>query len=263
MVETAIADEVRALLLLLAVLPSVQDVAEHGPYAAVRRVAERRTLRLGLRGGPSVLVRLTGASCLVDPDPVTGSGVATGDVLWLEPRQIDGLFDEEAPPEGDRDLDMVPPELIVLIRRAVSCWNAPEALRADPGSPELCTRVALTTAVFAVPVLLAHDSKASAFRGAFAAQGALALQVAPDGPCAGLRFQSGHMRPFRGDVDDPSALVRLHGSETANAFLRSRLNIPAAVARGDIEMWGYIPVIDALTLVLERLGKYLRPERSR
>ena len=45
--------------------------------------------------------------------------------------------------------------------------------------------------------------------------------------------------------------------QTANAFLHGKLDTFAAVARGDIEIWGQIPKVDALALVLERIPVYL------
>jgi len=64
------------------------------------------------------------------------------------------------------------------------------------------------------------------------------------------------------ELPNPSALVALPTMRLANDFLNGKLDTFTAAARGDVAIWGQIGMIDALALVLDRVGKYLTPAEA-
>jgi hypothetical protein len=249
-------ESVRARLNLLAVLPNLEDVVRYDPEMAELVRTARITIRFSVAGGPKAFVRIADGACTVGRGSVPGADV----ILWFtSPAHLNKMFDGKGNPiplKGFGKLGFLKKEFTQLTDRMAHYLKPTEELLKDPAYLTLNTRLTLNTAAFAVPELLAGDPEVAHFRGALA-KGAIALRVMPEGPSVGLRLGPDEIRAVKGEVENPTALISMRTVEVANAFLNGNMDMFAAVARGDIELWGQLPVIDALALVLDRIPKYL------
>jgi hypothetical protein len=252
-------EAVRARLHLWAVLPNLEDVVRYDPEMA-QLVGERHvTVQFRVARGPAAYVRIADGACTVGRGSAPGGAAGERVLLWFaSPRHLNKMFDGKGQPiplKGFKQLGFLKKEFTQLTDRMAHCLKPTEQLLQDPAYLALNTRLTLNTAMRAVPELLAHDPEARHFRAALAS-GSIALEVMPDGPNVGLLLGP-DIRPVEGDIEKPSALIRMRSLGIANAFLNGRLDTFAAVARGDVEIWGQIPKVDALSLVLDRIPKYL------
>lgn len=143
-----------------------------------------------------------------------------------------------------------------LTERMAYYLTPSDELLAHDGYLRMNTLLTLNTAAFAVPQLLAADPDCAALRHAIG-QGSIVIRVLPDGPAVALDIGPAGVRPVKGELPEPSALVLLPGMPVANDFLNGKLDMFAAVARGEVQIWGRIGMVDALALVLDRVPKYL------
>jgi hypothetical protein len=181
-------------------------------------------------------------------------------VLWFaSPAHLNKMFDGTAQPvplKGFTKLGFLKKEFTQLTDRMAYYLKPTDELLADPAYLAMNTRLTLNTAALAVPILLAHDPVARHLRGAFR-DGSVAIDVLPEGPNVGLVFGPSSIRPVQGRLEAPTALIRMRDLQTANDFLNGRMDTFAAVALGQVQIWGCLPKVDTLSLVLDRIPEYL------
>jgi hypothetical protein len=287
--EGAAADReaVRARLNLFAVLPNLADVVRYDPEMAALVRDARVSVGFRVANGLGATVRLAGGECTVEramSGPRTAAGAAglpagdppegaVGDgagasaggagadvVLWFaSPAHLNKMFDGTAQPvplRGFTKLGFLKKDFTRLTDRMAYYLKPTDELLADPAYLAMNTRLTLNTAALAVPILLAHDPVAKHLRGAFR-DGSVAIEVLPEGPSVGLVFGPSSIRPVQGRIDEPTALIRMRDLQTANDFLNGRMDTFAAVALGQVQLWGRLPKVDTLSLVLDRIPEYL------
>lgn len=121
---------------------------------------------------------------------------------------------------------------------------------------ELNTRFTLNTAAFAVRELALLDPigklVASRIRS-----GGVNLKILPHGPCVYVNFRGGDTEPGKGELAKPMAIMSMKNVKVANDFLTGKTDEFAAVASGDVIIRGQIPMLQSLSLILDRIAKYL------
>ena len=87
--------------------------------------------------------------------------------------------------------------------------------------------------------------------------GVAELRVLPDGPVANVRVQSGVIMPSTGPANSPNAVMVFKNIDTANALFNDQIDAMAAIAAGDVQIAGQIPLIDSMNAILDAVGTYL------
>lgn len=120
----------------------------------------------------------------------------------------------------------------------------------------LNTRFMLNTAALAVAELAALDPVGKIVAPQVK-NGTVLFQVLPDGPSVHISASGGVIRAAKGPCATPSACVLMRNEACANAFLHGATDAFTAVASGEVLIKGQIPMVDALSLILDRVSKYL------
>ncbi|MBM3146872.1 MAG: hypothetical protein FJ000_03145 [Actinobacteria bacterium] len=265
-------ESLRARLHLHAVLPGLQDVVAEDAEMAALVAGTRLTVQFRVAGGPAAAVCFADGRCTVRP---LDDRAAVGESSSLSPghegggtvtlfftsaaqlnRMFDGRGGTPIPLRGFGKLGFMQREFTKLTERLSYYLKPTPELFADPDYLAMNTRLMLTTAAFAVPILLEYDPVAAGFRRIFDG-GSIALTVLPDGPSVGLVLSPQRIVAVKGGIDAPTALIRMRDVHIASAFLNGTLDTFAAVACGDVEISGQLRKVDALGLVLERVPVYL------
>ena len=84
------------------------------------------------------------------------------------------------------------------------------------------------------------------------------LRVLPEGHAVTLRFNKGVVEASKEAAARPMAQLLIKDVETANRFFGGKADTFAAVASGDVLISGKIPMIDTLSLILDRIPMYLQ-----
>jgi hypothetical protein len=121
---------------------------------------------------------------------------------------------------------------------------------------ELNTRFTLNTAAFAVRELALLDpiGKLVASR---IGNGGVNLKILPHGPCVYLDFRDGNIEPGKGELEKPMALMSMKNVKVANDFLAGKTDEFAAVTSGDVMIRGQVPMLQSMSLILDRIAMYM------
>ena len=263
-------DDVRARLNLYAVLPNLEDVVAGDPEMNELVAGANITVKFAVANGPGTSVRFAGGACTVGPQPAReeagGAGAAgpagpTVRLVFTSAAHLNRMFDGTSQPIplwGFNHLGFLKNQFTELTDRMGYYLAPTPELLSHPGYLAMNTQLTLNTAAFAVPVLLGHDPDCIPLRHGLA-HGTIVIKVLPDGPAVSLVCGASGVLPVKGALTHPSALVLLRDLRTANAFLNGELDTFAAAVTGEVLISGHVDMIDALGLVLDRVGKYLAP----
>jgi hypothetical protein len=127
---------------------------------------------------------------------------------------------------------------------------------ADKGYAKINTILTLNTAVHAAKELAALDPSSKRI-AAETPRGSLQVEVLPDGPFACITLNADGISVRKGKCDAPMAKMVFKDLPAANAMLTGRLNAFLAVAQGDVILQGQLPIIDNVSLILDRVPAYL------
>ncbi len=130
-----------------------------------------------------------------------------------------------------------------------------ELLR-DKAYLELNTRLTLHTAAFAVRELGLLDPVGKLIASQIG-NGSVNLKILPHGPAVHVNFRNGDIKPGKGEAESPMAIMSMKNVKVANDFLKGKMDTFAAIAYGDVMIKGQIPMLESLSLILDRIPHYL------
>jgi len=255
-------DDVRARLDLYAVLPNLEDLVREDEEMHALVADARVTVKFTVARGPRAWVRLSDGICTVgEGTPPDVPGIPSVVLAFTSGAHLAKMFDGKSQPIpvwGFKRLGFLQGPFTELTDRMGYYLTPTEELLEHDGYLAMNTRLTLNTAASAVPVLLEHDPDCRPWRHALE-RGTVVLKVEGDGPVVSIVFGPERIHVLKHELPNPSALVALPTMRLANDFLNGKLDTFTAAARGDVAIWGRIGMIDALALVLDRVGKYLTP----
>ncbi|MEW6079361.1 MAG: hypothetical protein AB1724_16260 [Thermodesulfobacteriota bacterium] len=247
-----------AALNLQAVLPNLMDLVRHDPTAAAIAASRDICIQFLVRGGPAAYVAFKNGACTVENGQRADADVK----LWFAScRHLNRMFKNQANPvpiKGLTRIGYLTKEFKKITARMEHFLTPNDNALAQPDYMALNTLLTLNTAARAICILVEGD-KAARNVAAGMPDGTLLLKVLPDGPAAGITFRNRRATMTAGETEKPSALMLMKDLKTANDLLNQKLDPFAAIALGDVRIWGQTPMIDCLDLILERIPHYLQP----
>ena len=180
-------------------------------------------------------------------------------LFFISPKHFNRMMNGKGHPillKGLTRLGFLKTEFTRITERLEFYLKPTDELLTDDSYLDLNTRMTLTTAAFAVREITLLDpvGKLAASR---IRNGSVNFKILPDGPCVHMRFQDGDVEPGKGEAEKPMALMSMKNARAANDFLNGRTDNFAAIASGDIMVRGQIPMLESVTLILERIPRYL------
>lgn len=248
---------VKAYLNLHAVLQNLEELVDYDPEAGQMARDWKVSVQFTVPNGPAAQIAFRNGKCRVFHGFKVASDIH---LLFATPAHLNKVMDNKGMPILARGVTKLPFMLKgfpkVTKRLEALLKPSPEALQ-DPVFLALHTRLLLQTAAFACAVLSRWDqlSKISAGR---IPNGVIQLQVGSDGPAVHLKAAKGVLTAAKGQVEKPSACMRMRDIATAQKFLSGAIDPFSAIALGDVEITGQTQMLDALSLILDRVEHYLK-----
>jgi hypothetical protein len=247
---------VKANIHLYAVMRNLPDLVANDPVAA-RTVARWRIgIQFVVWRGPAATLAFDDGTCVFErgrhgrPELVLG---------FISPGHFNRMMDGKGIPlplRGFKHLGFMRHEFPRIADRLAFFLKPTEAKLADSRYQAVNTRLALATAVFAARELALFDPVCRQIAGRIR-DGAVLLNILPDGPAAHLIFSAGDITAGLGDIQRPMARIDFRDLSVANDFLNARLDLFSAIAGGDVAIRGLTPMITNLTLIFDRIPGYL------
>lgn len=248
---------VKAYLNLHAVLQNLEELVELDEEAA--RIARnfKVSVQFALPRGPAVQLAFKNGRCTVRPGFKVHSDIV---LLFATAEHLNKVMDNKGTPilvRGFTKLPFLLRDFPKLTKRLEALLRpTPEALR-DPKFLELHTRLTLQTAAFACAALSRSDEKCQLSASHIPA-GTILLQVGDNGPAVHLVSKDGTLTALKGRVSKPDATMSIRDIPTAQKFLSGAVDSFTAIALGDVEISGQTPMLDALSLILDRVEHFLK-----
>ena len=255
-----------ARLHLHAVLPALEDLAALSPE--VRDLAARWpfSLRLQLLHGPSATLTSPGDGTLrVTPGHTAPSRLT---LTFLTANQLNRTFLNQGalppvPTGGAWRLLKVRP-FVALTKHLDAVLQATPAALADERFRLLHLRLLFRVLVGATPIVAEADAVAR-HSLSHTPPGTLELRVPSLNLIGHLRWADGRLTSGFGPLPDratPDAVLTFVDLPTADDALLGRLDPNAAVGLGRVEIRGLVPLIDGLSVVMDRVEGYIKPPGS-
>lgn len=247
---------VKAGLNLHAVLKNLEDIAEFDSEMKELTSSWNISIKFIVKGGPSATVRFSGGRCTVEPGIEGKASI----ILWfLSPAHLNRMFDGAANPiplKGFTKLRFLSKEFPKLTDRLSFYLKPDDKLMTDKNYLEMNTRLTLNTAAFAVPEIIKGDPVGKKISSKIP-DGTVAMRILPSFHSVNITFSSGSAVAHKGDTDKPSAVMEMKNVSLANGFLNGRTDAFTAIASGDVSIKGIIPMLDNMSLLLDRINHYI------
>ncbi len=256
--KTSEHDLVLAHLNLFAVLKNLEELVVRDPESARMTADWNETIQFTVMGGPQAFLSFSGGRCTVGRGAARKSTIS---LFFLSPRHLNRMFSEKANPipvKGFLKLPFLAKKFPKLTERLEYFLKPTDALLKDPGYLALNTLFTLHTAAFAAAEMAAGEAFSRASTAGLGS-GSVLLKVLPEGPAAHIEFDKGKITAKAGEAEKPAAFMYMKDLAVANAFLNQKMDAFAAIAKGEVAIWGQMPFLDALSRVLDRIPVYLAP----
>jgi len=249
-------DLVKANLNLYAVLKNLEDLTEFDSSMKGLIASWNVSIQFSVRGGPAAFVSFQNGKCTVGRGRMKSPSIK----LWFKsPAHLNNMFDGNANPvplKGFTRLGFLAREFPKLTDRLAWYLKPTEDLMKDKQYLELNTRMTLNTAAFAVPEIAAADSDGIKVACKIP-DGTVAMRILPAFHSVNITFKGGSAVSSKGDIDKPTAVMSMKNISVANGFLNGKIDAFTAIASGDVSIRGLIPILDGMSLLLDRVQHYL------
>lgn len=249
-------DLVKSGLNLYAILKNLEDLTEYDSGMRELVADWNLSIQFSVRKGPAAYVKFEGGKCSVCRGHVKSPSIR----LWfISPAHLNKMFDGDANPvplKGFTKLGFLAKEFPKLTDRLAWYLKPTDELMKDREYLEMNTRLTLNTAAFAVPEIAEYDSDGMKIASNIP-DGIAVMKILPSFHCVSIKFEKGHAVASKGEAERPVAVMSMKNVNVASGFLNGKTDAFTAIASGDVSIRGLIPMLDAMSLLLDRVQRYL------
>jgi len=249
-------DLVKANLNLYAVLKNLEDLCEFDNEMKELISSWNISIQFIVRKGPSVFLSFSSGKCDVARGRMKNPSIV---LFFLSPSHLNRMFDGNANPiplKGFTKLGFLSKKFPKLTDRLSYYLRPTDELMRNNEYFEMNTRLTLNTAAFALPEIAAFDSTGIKISSKIP-DGTVVMRILPGFHSVSITFSGGAASAQKGDVGNPMAVMEMKNLEVAGDFLNGRSDPFTAIASGDVSIMGLIPMLDNMSILLDRVQHYL------
>ncbi len=247
---------IKAGINLYAILKNLEELI--GLDSKCQELIKGKTLSVQflVKNGPKAWLSFKNGQCLVGQGRLKSASIK----LWFtSPEHLNKMFDGKANPiplKGFTKLGFLKNEFTQITKILEYYLKPEEVEKPSKEYIKINTQFTLTVAAFALPEIARYDKKAN-ITASHTRNGKIQLQVLPDGPSVYIVIKDGELVANKGVTENPDAIMEMSNFETANAFLNGKSNPFKAIASGEVMIKGQIPMLDNLSLILDKVNQYV------
>jgi len=249
-------DLIKANLNLYAVLKNLEDLIEYDPEMKQLAKDWDVSIQFSVSGGPNAYIEFKNGVCTVGNGKYKKPSVK---LYFTSPDHLNKMMDGDGNPiplKGFTKLGFLTKDFPKVTDKLEYYLKPTDELLKDKQYLELNTRMTLNTAAFAVREIGSLDPIVKNV-ASHIQDGGIVLTVLPDGPTVSITIKDGEMIPAKSGVDKPMAKLTFKNIKVANDFLNGKSDTFTEVANGNVALKGQTGMVDALSLVLDRIPHYL------
>ncbi|MDA8403672.1 MAG: hypothetical protein M0Z56_05680 [Desulfobacteraceae bacterium] len=247
---------VKACLNLHAVLKNLEDLVIFDPEAAAIVKEWDISIQFSVLAGPKAWISFKDGKCRVEAGEKTGPTVR---LFFVGSAHLNKMMDGKGfpiPLKGFANLGFLSKDFAKVTERLEYFLKPTDALLAAPDYLAMNTRLSLNIAAYAIKEIGLNDDTGKLVAGRVP-NGTVVMKILPEGPAVHIEFKDGDIIPGKGEVNHPQACMLMKDMAVANAFMNNKMDTFSAIATGEVEIRGQIPMLDALSLILDRIPVYL------
>ena len=254
--DTVDCELIKANLNLYAVLKNLEDLVAYDSEAASLVKNWDVCIQFIVWHGPKAYCEFENGVCTVRRGKHKHPSVV---LFFISPKHFNRMMSGKGQPiplKGLTRLGFLKADFTRVTDRLEYYLKPTDELLTDDSYLELNTRLTLNTAAFAVREIALLDPigklAASSVR-----DGSVNFKILPSGPCVHVDFQGGDIEARKGEAARPMAVMYMKNVRVANDFLNGRTDSFTAIVSGDVMIGGRIPMLESITLILDRIPQYL------
>jgi len=247
---------IKARLNLYAVLKNLEELVKYDSEMAELSKNWNLSIQFLVRGGPKAYIEFEGGGCRVARGKHYAPSIK---LFFLSPAHLNRMMDGKGNPiplKGFTKIPFLTGDFAKLTDRLEYYLKPTEDRLKEKAYLELNTRFTLNTAAFALREIGELDPVGKQV-ASHIPDGAVLMKILPDGPAVNISFQDGQIEPGIGETSRPMACMFMKDVQVANDFLNAKIDAFTAIASGDVTIKGQIPMLDSLSLILDRIPMYL------
>jgi putative sterol carrier protein len=247
---------IKAGINLYAILKNLEDLIALDKESRDLIKGKNLSIQFLVKNGPNAWVKFENDTCQVGQGKLSGATVK----LWFKsPEHLNQMFDGNGNPiplKGFTKLGFLTKDFPKITDR-LEYYLKPEEVK-NPSEEYIAinTRFTLTVAAFALSEIGKYDEK-SKITASHIPNGKIQMRVLPNDPAVFLTVKDGVISADKGTCENPDAVMEMKDIQTANDFLNGKSNPFLAIAAGDVIIKGITPMLDNLSLILDKVGKYV------
>lgn len=249
-------ENIKACLNLYAVLQNLEDLVVYDEEMQAQTASWDISIQFAVLNGPQAAILFRNGSCRVTRGKISQPTVK---LFFLSTAHLNKMMDGKGNPiplKGFTKLPFLAKDFAKLTDKLEHFLKPTDELLQDPGYLAMNTRLTLNTAAYAIREIGNLD-RIGKHAASHIQDGVVLMKILPDGPAVHVRFSGGEIEPGKGDVEKPMACMFMKNMQIANDFLNGKMDAFTAIASGDVMIKGQTPMLDALSLILDRVPCYL------
>lgn len=248
-------DYVKARCNMFGVLANMEYLLDNDPDAGKMVQGKNLAVQFNVRGGIQGNLSFQNGKATMKE----GKHKSSINLYFSDPKKFNLMMEGKAnplPTKGFTKLGFLTGTFPKLADRLETYMRPePKALK-DRSVFKANTEMTALAAFFALSEIANYDDRGKS-SAAHIPDGVILLEI-KDELSLHIRVESGRLTTLKGSHDDPRAILSFKDLETAHAILNGSLDTYTAIAMGDMEMRGFIPMIEHLNPILSLVGTYLQ-----
>ena len=241
---------------LHALLQNMEELVEKDRMAALLTKDASMAIQFTVKGGPTALLSFEKGRCKLQKH----KGRSDINLYFTSPEHLNRMFDGKANPipiKGLTKIGFLKNEFIKLTDRLTFYLKPTEELLKDPEYLKINTILTANTAFFALAEI-GNNDRIGKMNASRIPDGDINVSVQNGGPSLHLTARNGHLEALKGSSMTPRAIMSFVSLEVANAMLNGKVDAYTCIASGDVQMKGFIPMLDSMNKLLSQVPEYLK-----
>jgi len=247
---------IRAHLNLYAVLQNLEDLVKLDTEIAEMSRDWDISIQFLVRDGPEAFVEFKNAACRHERGRHKRPSIK---LYFTSAQHLNRMFEGAGNPiplKGFTRLGFLKKNFTSLTERLEYYLRPKGDQPADDHYLRINTIFMLHTAMYAAGELATLDPTCRLLASRMP-DGALQIEIGPDGPYINVAFGGGKVTVSKGRAEKPMAMMTFKDIRTVNDLLNARLDTFQATVEGVIKLKGQISMVESFNLILDRVGDYL------
>lgn len=239
---------------LNAVLRNLEDLCKLDEEMKKLITDKNMRIQFQIRSGPNALLSFSGGACSFKK----GNGKCDIKLYFKSPEHFNKMIDGKANPiplKGITKINFLKNEFIKLTDRLSFYLKPTEELLKDNKYFQINTILTSYTAFFALGEI-GNNDKIGKLNSKRIPNGTILISVA-NGPSISINASNGHLDMSKEATKNPRASMSFTNLETANQLLNGKIDSYTCIATGQLQIKGFIPMIDNMNKILSQVPAYL------